>query len=97
MNFPLVRIELENMRQTIVHALYRYNDEIERKVDEEIKRRIEEFNVEAYIESCVSQHLHQELSHQIQRRLQGIMSDLIRDKDVTNALKTILRNKLEEL
>lgn len=47
---PVIRIEVEGMRQQILHAFGQYNEEIEKEVDRQLKQVIENFPFEEYIE-----------------------------------------------
>jgi hypothetical protein len=61
-DLPKIKIDVENMRYQIVHAFSSHNKEIEKAVDEELKRALENYpfadriRVEAY--DCITKAIH---------------------------------------
>lgn len=53
MELPLIRLDLEKMRYSVIHALHDHNLEIEKYVNEELGRQIEAFDYEAAIKRQV--------------------------------------------
>ena len=49
MQLPRIRIEVENMKYQIIHAFSSHNDEIERAVDEELTKAIQNYPFDVQI------------------------------------------------
>jgi 4-aminobutyrate aminotransferase-like enzyme len=44
MEFPIIRIELENMRHQIIHHLGAHHEELEKYVSEQVKKAVDDFD-----------------------------------------------------
>ena len=54
---PIIKLELDNMRQAILYSLAKYNNEIEKAVDEELKKVVENFDYENIVISIANEAL----------------------------------------
>ena len=57
MNMPVFRFELKGMRHTLLTHLGKYNDDLERMVDESAKKVIEEFDFDSVIRKGMEEAL----------------------------------------
>lgn len=53
--YPIIKIELQRMQQTIQHALIEYNKDIENYVEKSLKDAIENFDYSAIVKSCADE------------------------------------------
>jgi L-lactate utilization protein LutC len=49
--FPMIRLEVEGMKHSVVHAFANHNREIEEYVDKAVADAIKNFNLDAYVSS----------------------------------------------
>lgn len=69
MNPPIIKIELQGMRQTVVTALAKYADELEQQVQAEIDRQIETIDLTAYIRDEVNKCLRELVSVSLRKHI----------------------------
>lgn len=79
MNMPTISIQLEGMTQQIVCAFTKYQHDITRAVDEELKKVVGEFDFEGVIREKAERVLRQSIESAIQHTmLSGEVKDTIR-------------------
>lgn len=54
-HYPIIKIELSRMQETIQHALIEYNEDVENYVESSIKKAIEDFDYETIVKSCADE------------------------------------------
>jgi len=89
MNPPTIRLELNGMRQSIVHALTQYNSELETQVNEEIEKAIESFDLHSYIQDEVWRTLREVVSSSLQSQIKWQLGNKI-----TTEVERILAEQL---
>ena len=67
MDFPKIKIEVENMRYQIVHMFSQHNDEIEKIVDEQLKAAIKEYPFEKDIKVMAHDVIREALKRSIEK------------------------------
>lgn len=85
---PLVRLELDQMRTTIMHQFTNYNKEISEAVDKELKKVIENFDYESTITKIANETITKAIEDYFTWRGEG--KKLIEDS-VTQALDKIFK------
>lgn len=68
-DLPRIKIEIENMRYQIVHAFSTHNDEIEKAVDEEIRKVIENYPFSEVVSKLASEVLEKSIKHSLEEFL----------------------------
>lgn len=53
--YPIIKIELQRMQQTIQHALIEYNKDIENYVEKNLTDAIEHFDYGSIVKSCADE------------------------------------------
>jgi hypothetical protein len=82
---PIIRLELERMKHSVIHALVDYNDKLEGIITAEIEKAIEDFNLEVYIRKEVDASIKQMVTGALLREMGWQVQDEIA-KEVTKAL-----------
>lgn len=89
MNYPIVRLELEGVRESVVHALTDYNGEIERAVQTEIDNQINNFDLTSYIHEEVNKCLREMVSGSLIRHISWTL-----EKEIAAAVEKMLVDRL---
>lgn len=90
LNAPMVRIELDGLRQSVVHALTMAHERIQGEVDAELQRQIESFDLTA----CVRDILAQELKSSVQYAMQAAVREAMQTPEFKERLAEYLRRDL---
>ena len=56
-NYPIVRLELQHMKQSIMHALMGYQEEISQSVAKQLEQVIETFDFEQAVENAARESI----------------------------------------
>ncbi len=83
MTTPIIRLELEGMRHSVLHAFMAHNTEIEGYVGEALKKTIENYN---FLEE-VRRFANAELHEAVKRAVVNAIGDILYNKDVQHAIK----------
>lgn len=85
---PLIKIELDGMRYSIVHALSTHNAEIETYVDENLKKVVEEFD---YV-TLVKQVATKAITEAVKRSIESYFAYGDGYKNIDAVITEILKN-----
>ena len=91
MNFPTIKIEVENMRYEVIHMFQQHNEEIEKIVDEQLKAAIKEYPFEKDIKLIARDVIQVALKHSIEQFFWSEEGRKIIDKVTGEALLHALK------
>lgn len=89
MNYPIVRLELEGVRESVVHALADRNGEIEHAVQAEIDNQINNFDFTSHIREEVSKCLREMVSGSLKRHISWTL-----EKEIADAVEKMIADRL---
>lgn len=62
MQMPTIRLDLEHMRHSMIHAVHDYNGEMEQFISEELKRQVDSFDYEHAMKIHIENEMHAAVS-----------------------------------
>ena len=92
MNLPVVRIELEGMKQTIIRAFTEESLKLDADVEAAIHSAIKNFNIQRVIQVEAEEIL----ARNIREQLDGAVRSLMWDEDIRALLKRKLLQALKK-
>lgn len=63
--FPIIRIELDHMRQSIVHALSEYSTQMTEYVNGELQRIVDSFDYDAVVREVANEAISRSIKDEI--------------------------------
>ena len=89
MEHPIVKLELEGMKQTVVVALTKYHTEISKVVSAQIDEQIKNFDLDEYIKKEVETNIKNLVDYQLKQMLGWEVNS-----QIAEGVKKILVEKL---
>lgn len=99
--YPIVKFEIENLRELIIAQIISNQEAIAAYVAEETKRQIEEYDFKKTVDEIVQEALNYYIQKTIQENLSRVLHDAIKDAVYTqenrDALQKAVAEKLHSL
>lgn len=99
--YPIVKFEIENLRELIIAQIISNQEAIATYVAEETKRQIEEYDFKKTVDEIVQEALNYYIQKTIEENLSRVLHDAIRDAVYTqknrDALQKAVAEKLHSL
>lgn len=91
---PVIKIELEQMRQAIVHQFGKHTEEVQKAVNEELKKAVENFDFATEVQKIAKQVITEAINNSIRDYFSyGRDGKLLIDLTIKQALENLVKDQ----